>query len=464
MIYRALANSPFCNVHRPEDDYQPTSVGGSLIPPMYQVGVPAAAGTGTGFAAYDASLGDNARFMAPYMPETQDEDPIRRKCFGPKVVINDSPTAPREEVCSADGNLGLVLPIEPPPAITTGERYPSIACEDTIDFQFGPAPKRPTGDPVRCPNGDAPQDGQCLLPTRSAANALGYAFDCLNNGLNVPAALFDTDGNGSDYPDAPLTDAKGNADGRAYNLVLRAADGTVRTTTRPNPTALGTMTVPVIGAYYRIHSSRSGLVAPNNLKVCATQDDATDQIGCLVQSNPCSMGYAGGGAVSNNPGTVAALVNGVAPTPANVQALLVGGTTYPIARKLYLNSLKGFDSLLTSGDPGAPTGKDAELDLAKCFANLPFSTAAAFGTAINVATPYGFVPIPAPVGGGTPHALCEDFIDSSCSGTTGNVDACKGNPTDIPSSACNNGYKDGDETGVDVCPAARPTCTAGVCN
>mgnify|MGYP001550252104 CR=1 FL=1 len=464
VVYRALANSPFCNVRRPEDDYAPVSKSGSQIPPMYNVGTPAAAGPGLGLVPYDAAIGDNARFLSPYMPEQMDQDPIRRRCFGPKVTIADSPSAPREEVCSADGALGLVLPINPPPTISNAARYPSIACEDTRDFEFGPAATRPTGDAVRCPNGDAPQDGKCLLPTRTdPTQPGGFAFDCLNNGLNTPAAIYDSDTNGSEYPDAPGTDGILDADGRAYNLILRQANGTIRTQNRPNPIALGSMSIPLVGTFYRIHSTRSGRPAPNNTVACSSQDDATDHIGCLVQANPCSMGYAGGGAISNNPGTVAALVNGVAPTTATVQALVVGGTTYPIARKLYVNSLRGFDSLLTSSDPAAPTGKDAEFDLVKCFANLPFSTAAGFGTPVNVASPYGFVPVPAPVGGGNATALCEDFTDSACAGVTGNADACKANPAGLPSSACNNGYRDGDETGVDVCPAARPTCVAGAC-
>ena len=465
VVYRALANSPFCNVRRPEDDYQPVAKSGSQIPPMYSVGVPAAAGTGLGLVPYDAALGDNARFLSPYLPEQMDQDPIRRRCFGPKVTIGDSPNAPREEVCSADGNLGLVLPINPPTGISQAARYPTIACEDTRDFEFGPAPTRPTGDAVRCPNGDAPQDGKCLLPTRTdPTQPGGFAFDCLNNGLNAPAAIYDTDTNGSEYPDAPGTDGILDADGRAYNLILRQANGTIRTQNRPNPIALGTMSMPLVGTFYRLHSSRSGRPSPNHTAVCASQDDATDQIGCLVQANPCSMGFAGGGAITNNPGTVAALVNGVAPTATNVQALVVGGTTYPIARKLYLNTIRGFDSLLTSSDPAAPTGKDAELDLAKCFSNLPFSATPTLGTFVDVASSaFGFVALPAPVGGGSASAICEDFVDSACSGVTGNVDACKNNPAGIPSSACNNGYKDGDETGVDVCPAARPTCNAGTC-
>lgn len=463
-IYRGLANSPFCNVSRPEDDYNPVSmqVNGvtSYIPPMYQVGTPAGAGAGNGFAPYDASLGANARFLSPFMPEMQDQDPVRRKCIGPKSKVSQTPGVPREEVCGADGTLGIVLAIDPPPSITTAQRYPTQACDDGIDFQDGPAPTRPTGDAVRCPNGDAPLDGKCPLPVRAEPSAPGgVAFDCLNHGLNVPAAFNDQDGTGADYPDAPLTDAAQNADGRAYNQILRAVDGTIRLVKRPNPMAIGTMDVPVTGAYYRIHSSRSGLVSPAHTRTCSTQDDATDQIGCLVQLNPCSLGYAGGGAVSNNQGptdaekTIAAPVNGVAVSNTSVQALIVGGTQYPIARKLYVNSLRGFDVL--AGSDNTAAGKDAEFDLAACFSNLPFSTAAAFGTAVNVASPFGFVPMPAPTVGGNPKALCEDAnLTTLCAAAT-NADACVGNPAGIPSSSCSNGYRDGVETGVDTggnCP------------
>lgn len=462
-VYRALANSPFCNVRRPEDDYPPVTKGGSQIPPMYQVGVPTGAGTGLGLVPYNPALGSSARFLSPYMPEQMDQDPIRRKCFGPRVSIADSPNLPREQVCSADGALGLVLPISIPPGLTTAEHFPSIPCDDTRDFEFGPTTTRPTGDPERCPNGDAPQDGRCFLPNRTdATQPGGFAFDCLNNGLNSPAAVFDADGNGSEYPDAPNTDGRADADGRAYNLILRRPNGQVRAVTRPNPEGRGTMTMPVVGAFYRLHSSRSGLPAPNHTRNCQ-RGSADDQIGCLVQLNPCSLGYAGGSVTMNNPGTVAALVNGVAPSTASVQALVKGGTTYPLARRLYLNSVAGFETLLTSSDPGLPTFKDAELDLAECFSHLPFSTFASVGGAaqLNVAS-YGLVPLPAPSSGGAARALCEDFDGRTCSDAT-NADACRNNTGLIPTSACNNGLRDGDEAGVDVCPAARPTCVSGSC-
>jgi len=447
-LYRALANSPFCNVHRAEDDYQPVGVGTSQIPPMWQVGVPASAGTGTGWAPLDPELGFS-QGLSPYMPEEMDQDPIRRKCIGPTVNVSDAPDAPREEVCSADGQLGLVLPISVPPGLTAAELYPSAPCEDTHDFEFGPAPTRLTGDALRCPNGDAPQDGKCFLPVRTdTSRTSGFAFDCLNWGLNVPGALFDTDGNGQVFTDAPNTDGKLNADGRAYNLILRRPDGTIRTMARPNTNQVGSMAMPIVGAFYRLHSSRSGLAVPNDKRRCASATNSDDQIGCLAQLNPCSMGYARNGAVFNNPGNVAGLVNGVAPTQGTVQALVSGGTTYPLAAKLYLNTVRGFETLLTSSDPAAPTGKDAELDLAKCFA-----------TGAGV---LGFMGIPGltSVPGG---AVCEDFPNNACSGVTTNTDACQGNPPGIPSSACNNGVKDGDETAVDVCPAVRPSCVSGVC-
>jgi ABC-type phosphate transport system substrate-binding protein len=450
-VYRALANSPFCNIRRPDDDHPPVSRSGSVIPPMYNVGVPAAAGTGLGLVPYDPVLGDNPRFMAPYHVEMQDQDPIRRRCIGRPVPIASAPNLPLEQVCSVDGNLGLVLPINPPPALTTPERYPSIACDDTLPFAFGPAATRPTGDPVRCPNGDAPQDGQCLLPVRAdATQPGGVAFDCLNNAQNVPAALFDTDGNGSQFPDAPTTDGVGNADGRAYNLILRAANGSVRTINRPNPAALGTQALPIVGAFYRLHSTRSGLVPPNHTRVCADDDDATDQIGCLVQLNPCSMGFAGGGAVSNNPGTVAAPVNNIAPTTANVQALVLGGSTYPLARKLYLNSLLGFENI---PDTGVDPGKDAEVEMARCFSSVPFN-----GTFNVASSAFGFVPLPG--GTGPAAALCEDFNTTVCAtGPTPNVNGCATNPTGIPISDCTNGLRDGIETGPDVCPTGL-TCNA----
>ena len=460
-VYRALAGSPFCNNKRPDDDWAPVTMpanatlgfNASQIPELTNVGVPTGAGTGLGFSTQLRGSA-NAKNMSPYVTEYMDQDPIRRRCVGRGGNANAA--LPFEQVCSADGTLGVVLPIAIPPGLTQAERFPSLPCEPGKGFFFGPALTRPTTDPLRCPNGDATQDGQCLLPVRTdPTQPNGVAFDCINPPGNVPAAVFDTDGNGSVFTDAPGTDGRTDIDGRVYNLILRKPSGEIRTVTRNDPSRVGVFQTPVAAAYYRIHTTRSLLLPPNHTtSVCNTQDDATDHIGCLTLASPCSIGYAGRGGVTNNPGTVSARVNGVAPTNANIQALVLGGTAYPIARKLYLNTLQGFEVL--NGSSATVPGSDAEEELSKCYATLPFN-----GT-INVESPaFGFVNLPPATGATTAKPLCEDFNGASVCADAANTDACIGNDSFagglIPSSLCDNGLRDGAETAPDVCQAGT-TC------
>jgi len=463
-VYRALAGSPFCNNKRPEDKWQPitlptnTTLGfnQSQIPEMSNVGVPSGAGTGLGYTT-QAPGSTNPKNLSPYLNEYTDQDPIRRKCVG--RGNNANAQLPMEQVCGADGMLGVVLPVLIPSALTPAQLYPSLACDPSLGFFFGPDLLRPNGDPVRCPNGDASQDSQCLLPVRAdATQPSGVAFDCINPPGNVPQAVFDTDGNGSQFPDAPGTDGRTDVDGRVYNLTLRNPDGSIQMVSRPDPSKLGFMTTPVAGAFYRIHSTRSLLLPPNHTtNVCATFNDDTDQIGCLALASPCSIGYAGRGSISNNPGTTSALVDGIANTTDTIKALVLGGSTYPLARKLYVNTLQGFETLHNS-DPTVPA-TDAEEEMTKCFGSLLFN-----GT-INVeSTAFGFVKLPPAKGATAEKPLCEDFNGQATCGDATNTDACVGNDLIttaggfIPTSLCDNGLKDGDETAPDVCPAVRPTC------
>ncbi len=464
-VYRALAGSPFCNNKRPEDKWQPVTMpanavqgfNASQIPEMSNVGVPSGAGTGLGFTTQEAGQ-VNPRFLSPYFNEFTDQDPIRRKCVG--RGLNANANLPMEQVCSADGNLGVVLPISIPGTLNAAQAYPKIACDPNLGFFPGPAILRPDGDPVRCPNGDASQNFQCLLPVRAdASQPGGVAFDCINPPASVPPVVFDTDGNGSNFPDAPNTDGRLDADGRAYNLIVRAPDGTVLTENRPDPKQLGTVSTPAAAAFWRIHTTRSLLVPPpaQTTNVCATFLDDTSQIGCLTTSSPCSIGYAGREATTNNVGVTSALVNGIANTDANIKALVLGGNVYPLARKLYLNTIQGFDVLPTSDNTVA--GSDAEEEMAKCYGSLLYN-----GT-IDVSN-FGFVHLPLTTGASVEKPLCEDFNGATtCSPVdASNTDACVGNDTIansnglIPTSSCTNGLKDGDETAPDVCPAARPTC------
>jgi ABC-type phosphate transport system substrate-binding protein len=475
-VYRALAGSPFCNNKRPEDKWNPTTLptntvqgfNVSQIPEVSNVGVPAAAGTGLGYTLLENG-GTRPSYVMPYFNEYSDEDPIRRKCVG--RGSNANAALPMEQVCSADGMLGVVLPISIP-ALPVASLYPTVACDPNLGFFYGPAFTRPNGDAVRCPNGDVAQNFQCLLPVRSDG-AGGVRFDCINPPGNVPLAIFDTDGNGSIFPDAPGTDGRSDVDGRVYNLAARAADGTLLTESRanPNPNPNGTSTplapiaTAVAGAFWRIHTTRSLLLPPaHTTNVCQTSTDDTTQIGCLTTSSPCSIGYAGREAVTNNTGVTSALVDGIANTDANIKALVQGGTVYPLARKLYLNTVQGFDVLpgsSTTTVPDSVPGSDAEEEMAKCYGSLLYN-----GT-IDVST-FGFVHLPLTTGATVEKPLCEDFNGATtCSPVdASNTDACVGNDTIansnglIPTSSCANGLKDGDETAPDVCPAARPTCNA----
>ena len=168
------------------------------------------------------------------------------------------------------------------------------------------------------------------------------------------------------------------------------------------------------------------------------------------------MGYAGRAAVSNSPGTSSARVNGIAPNKATIQAVYLGGPRYPFARKLYVNTLRGFEFLRNSDATVA--GSDAEESLVACFSTLPFD-----GT-IDVESPtIGLIKLPPADGEVVERPLCEDFDGAFTCADTSNTDACLGNEAigggvGIPTSYCNNGLQDGDERFTDVCPPARPTC------
>ncbi len=289
-----------------------------------------------------------------------------------------------------------------------------------------------------------------------AAQPNGVAFDCINPPGNVPQAVFDSDGDGSQFPDAPGTDGRTDVDGRAYNLILRRADGTIRLTTRPDPSKLGVIQVSVAAAFYRIHSSRSLLLPPNHrTSICSTQSESSDQIACLLAASPCSLGYSTPLAIASNPGTSRLALNGIPANLETIKNLVRGGLQYPMARKYYLNTLQGFEALHDSS--AIVPGTDAEEELSKCFATLPFN-----GT-INVEAPsLGLVRLPPALGSTAEKPLCEDFNGASTCGDVTNSDACLGNETisggAIPSSFCDNGLTDGAETGPDQCPASTPTC------
>ncbi len=374
-----------------------------------------------------------------YMPDFADQDSIRRVCASTNDDSGNGAPAvtPTEQVCGRDGKLGVVIPIVATDEIVGGAPvvYPTSLC--TTNEGFGTAPPGTTsgkGSDGRCPNGDIQIFGnQCLIPVDASGNA-----NCMASKDTAPSAVFD--------PSTTLCDAMGHggADARVYGLhaYTGTAAGGIGYLKDTTPTKR-----PVVGLFTRIHTSRSMNSVNAALATC-TNLNATDQIGCLVQADECSLGFAGNSAEnivatgypSNCKTADALLVNGVAPTDTNIQ----NNFFYPLSRKLYLNSMIGFNNVW-----------GGELELAKCEAA---PSMAGFLTTI------GFTPIGAPGGSGT---YMEDYNEQMLCGAAQNTPGCT--PTAVGLAAntlvttCGNGiqepYEDCD-LGATVNGTAGAACTA----
>ena len=240
----------------------------------------------------------------------QDNDPIRRPA-----------TPANYDIAAADGTLGVVLPISVPSTATNiySPGTPSTnscgafaagttRCSSGV-FRFRSYPGF-----GRCP-GNTPRRGNlCRIPVVSA----GSDPRCINSSANIPGG-------------------SATFDGRVYNNIPRNLDGTA--------------VAGVVSPYYRMHETRGFF--GNGCK----QLDSTQQIGCLAAANGCAEGYAGREAElePGARGVKLASAAGVC-TDATPAAILSG--TYPISRKLYLGTLKGFANV---------TGSEAALSA--CFSN-----------------------------------------------------------------------------------------------
>jgi ABC-type phosphate transport system substrate-binding protein len=315
-------------------------------------------------------LGLPAITTAPFCngTETQDLDPVRRTC------------RPEEQVCGRDGKLGLVLPVFVPEGISGGAAYPQAACTPGLFQQRQASGEEITagvcrdGSPL---SGIAPNQ-TCPVPRVASPGG----FNCLNSSTNV----------------APT--ATPGTDGRIYNLTLRAGSGSI---------VLDSDGKQVTGAFYRIHTTTPAAKA-GDAEPCR-RDTSTVQIGCLVQANPCSIGFAGLEAM-NVSGATNLKVNNNRPTAKNIRELLkpVPGTNlYPLARKLWLNTMIGFENVVDK-----PTGE--EDTLLSCYTNRTIVDAAVNKVGFTTLDDTGTLPI-----------QCQDFNDLLCAGQVANVDACANN-------------------------------------
>ncbi len=362
-------------------------------------------------------------FNADVLPtQFQDNDPIRRKCIGTTVGVT---ARAGEEICNIDGNLGLVLPM--PDSDWMGRltpvlsQYPTNSCTGCV---LGKAPNvftcapRGTKHSGECPNGDAVFGGGCSVPV-DLANSTSSCFSDKSTVCSVQSRSL------------------GSPDGRIYNIHMR--DGTFSDNAtlgyaQYNIAAISATTfTDFVGGYSRIHQVETML--PGTATQCQLVD-MTDQIGCLAQADPCSIGYAGDGSkdwntrspiAASSPGMLALRVDEIAPAPATVQLLGLTGE-YQASRKLYLSSFTGFQNI-----PATGTGP-SELELANYEAKGSGSSFNGF-----VGTD-GFFTLGSQSPNGTDNQFCEDFNeDILCNGGKGaagalghtNTNACTGINTAI---------------------------------
>jgi hypothetical protein len=334
--------------------------------------------------------------------ERQDLDPIRRSCLADDDVCGRTNGA---------DNLGLVQTVElyQLVGVTAANMhaawYPTQACATGI-FVLRDAPILPGGgSALTCPDGAPQVLGQCLTPQAFPVGSASPGANCLN-------------------PQSNRSLLSATEDGRVWNRELRAASGNMRSELIPGQT----IPTGVTNAIHRTRTRVGGLAGQ------CFFDDATEQIGCIAGNMTCALGYAGREATDNpsSPVAIAAPVGNVAPTINNIQALInpTLGTPYPLARKLYFNSILGFDAIRTEVNTPA-VGDQEQRQLIQCLESTtnPAPHAAALLAA-------GFIPVPAlPAGQGvpghvvefrtgggtTPGLICEDVNEITACG--GSVDA-----------------------------------------
>jgi len=364
-------------------------------------------------ACASQSLSCCANENAVYRSTMQDNDPIRRTCFG---AANGALGTFAEDNCEHSGDLGLVLVMNDVPETgdvgTTSDplRYNASPCVRS-HFSSATAPdvydnfnqgKQICTRGLLCPNGDfCTNTGGCIVPVDSTGNT-----QCLGNKLTAPA----TPANAIPVPVAHPVNA-GVAEGRAYNQHLYKQVGSAAAYQNNGFTT----PLPMTGAFYRIHTSHSmnpasTTAAPitcGNPAGPSSFPDMTDQIGCLVNASPCSIGYAGRGAADHNPTTTDAIkIHGQNPLGICItgDGANIAGFTYPLSRKLYLDTVPGFAAV--TANEQALVG--CETNLAQ--ANPPLPAASNAGLVTTNIVNVGFLAIPSFYNSGNPY--CEDFNEN----------------------------------------------------
>jgi len=360
-----------------------------------------------------------------------DGDPIRISC-DTTLSDDDGNLVSGDNVCNyggagalgTPGTLGLVLPVEVPtnldanalyniPACTAGKfglAPPRLLSPGPLPNYITPCPGGATSCP--CPNGGKLVGTSCWQPYQDLGGG-ARNYNCLNQQQYVQGAV-----------------KNGTTDGRTYNLFAKNSNGTYaldgfNVPEDPSSFASGDDTDLtqryITGAFYRIHMAN---VSTGSTGTTCQKADSTAQIGCLTQADPCTIGYAGREADTVNANVVALTVNGIADSAANIAKLLgpTDPTTYPLSRKLFFNTLQGFQNL-----------QGGELALARCFGNSGSSSA---NTGTNgVIKSKGFIPMDDPTVipfNASGKVSCQSAANSICTaGATGDNGSCANIPAGL---------------------------------
>ena len=363
------ATDPFCNA----PNFSAAANG--TWPP---VGLPAYEAYGT--AAQTLTQSGTAAGLRP-LATFQDLDPIRTAC-------GDTTDA----VCEADGTLGWELVIEPTSDVTQAQAYHANAATTTFGYATAPQLYYTPALTYYCPNGDQPVFvSECLFPVDAAGD-----FGNLAAKATVPLFTF------CNSPTCTTYQPSTKIDGRVYNLFLHQGNA--------NPTKNFAFYTAANGLPFQASHFR-------NYQASCQQNDATQQIGCVIGGpENCSIGYAGL-AATGQAGADYMRIDGILPVTQNVQAF-----SYPISRKLYLSTLKGFANV---GDTnGELTFAKAEADANEMeyyISNEGFIVLPVSQNGINL--PAGSTTVAWGAGTvGKPY--CEDFNEKNICGSATNNPAC----------------------------------------
>jgi hypothetical protein len=257
-----------------------------------------------------------------------------------------------------------------------------------------------------CPNGDfCTNTAACIVPADATGNP-----QCLASKLRAPANCL------NQSLAVPLMNPRlcGIAEGRAFNQHLYKQVGTAGSYQNNGFTT----PMPTTGAFFRLHTNHSMNPASTTVAPITCQfADMTDQIGCLVNTSPCSIGYAGRGATDHNLNTDAIKINKQSPSTLCItgNGTTVAGFTYPFSRKLYLSTVPGFSALTANEQALA----GCETNLAQTVPPMPGTppddagnpgTVYAAGLVTTNIAGVGFIALPSYVNGGNPY--CEDFNEN----------------------------------------------------